>query len=97
MNKTAAPFTVGCTVGLGNELEQTMITGGFGMTMDLERGTMRQWVMGRDGVKRWADNGEPVEKPLCKCGMPWEPDMDQFGCWACGADKPVPNCEVTGA
>lgn len=39
------------------------ITGGFGTTMDLERGTMRQWVMGRDGVKRWADNGEPVQKP----------------------------------
>ena len=38
------------------------ITGGFGTTMDLERGTSRQWVMGRDGVKRWADNGEPVEK-----------------------------------
>lgn len=68
------------------------ITGGFGTTMDLERGTMRRWVMGRDGVKRWADNGEPVEKPLmCKCGMPWEPDMDQFGCWSCGAEKPVPN------
>ena len=32
------------------------------MTMDLERGTMRQWVMGRDGVKRWADTNEPVER-----------------------------------
>ena len=40
-----------------------MITGGFGMTMDLERGTVRQWAMGRDGVKRWADSGEPVDKP----------------------------------
>lgn len=39
------------------------ITGGFGTTMDLERGTSRQWVMGRDGVKRWADNGEQVHKP----------------------------------
>lgn len=38
------------------------ITGGFGTTMDLERGTMRQWVMGRDGVKRWADSGEPVQR-----------------------------------
>lgn len=36
------------------------ITGGFGTTMDLERGTTRKWVMGRDGVKRWADTGEPV-------------------------------------
>lgn len=42
------------------------ITGGFGMTMDLERGTMRKWVMGRDGVKRWADSGEPVDQ----CDVP---------------------------
>jgi hypothetical protein len=39
------------------------ITGGFGTTMDLKRGTSRQWVIGRDGVKRWADNGEPMQKP----------------------------------
>lgn len=32
------------------------ITGGFGATLDLDRGTSRQWVMGRDGKKRWADN-----------------------------------------
>jgi hypothetical protein len=38
------------------------ITGGFGTTIDLERGTSRQWVIGRDGVKRWADSGEPVQK-----------------------------------
>ena len=38
------------------------ITGGFGITMDLERGTSRQWVIGRDGVKRWADNGEQVQR-----------------------------------
>lgn len=37
------------------------ITGGFGTTMDLERGTSRQWVVGRDGVKRWADTNEPVD------------------------------------
>lgn len=42
------------------------ITGGFGTTMDVERGTMRQWVMGRDGVKRWADSGGPVEE----CDVP---------------------------
>lgn len=46
-----------------------MITCGFGMTMDLERGTMRQWVMGHDGVKRWADTNDPVENlpelPTC--------------------------------
>ena len=37
------------------------ITGGFGWRFDLERGTMRQWAMGRDGVKRWVDNNQPVE------------------------------------
>jgi hypothetical protein len=37
------------------------ITGGFGFTMDLERAAMRQWYMGRDGVKRWADTDTPVE------------------------------------
>ena len=35
------------------------ITGGFGTTLDLERGTSRQWVMGHDGKKRWADNDAP--------------------------------------
>lgn len=37
-----------------------MITGGFGTTIDLATGLSRRWVMGRDGVKRWADTGEPV-------------------------------------
>ena len=32
-----------------------------------------------------------VEQRMCKCEMPWEPDMDQFGCWSCGAEEPVPN------
>ena len=41
------------------------ITGGFGTTMDIERGTSRQWVVGRDGLKRWADNWEPCEPPRC--------------------------------
>lgn len=36
------------------------IRGGFGTTIDFELGTMRQWVSGPDGVKRWADSGEPV-------------------------------------
>ena len=38
------------------------ITGGFGTTMDLERGTSRKWVVARDGITRWADNGEPVDR-----------------------------------
>ena len=24
------------------------------------------------------------EKVCPRCGMEWEPDMDQFGCWNCG-------------
>lgn len=40
------------------------ITGGFGTTMDLERGTMRQWAIGRDGVKRYTDNGQPITQEL---------------------------------
>jgi len=30
----------------------------------------------------------PTQK-YCACGMPWESDMDQFGCWSCGAAAPV--------
>jgi hypothetical protein len=51
-----------------------MITGGFGMELDLERGVARHWVMGRDGVKRWVDTGEPVTA---------EPDDDSV--WYYGA------------
>lgn len=39
------------------------ITGGFGTAIDLEHGTYRQWFMGRDGVKRWADSWEEVDDP----------------------------------
>lgn len=65
-----------------------MITGGFGMTMDLQRGTMRQWVMGRDGVKRWADNNEPVQAPLpddiARCAGVGDPiDGWREGCEHC--------------
>jgi hypothetical protein len=37
------------------------ITGGFGWRLDLERGTLRQWAMGRNGVQLWTDNNQPVE------------------------------------
>lgn len=37
-----------------------MITGGFGVMMDLQTGAKRRWFMGRDGVKRWVDTEEPV-------------------------------------
>lgn len=44
------------------------ITGGFGTTLDLERGTSQQWVMGADGVKRWADTNQLVE-PRLRCAV----------------------------
>ena len=47
------------------------ITGGFGTMVDLERGTTRQWVIGRDGVKRWADNGEPVPTEVKSSRPEW--------------------------
>jgi hypothetical protein len=31
------------------------------MVFDLETGGMRNWYIGADGVKRWADTEEPVE------------------------------------
>lgn len=34
---------------------------GFGTTYDLETGRARNWYVGADGVKRWADNDEPVQ------------------------------------
>ncbi|WP_423454319.1 hypothetical protein [Ottowia sp. VDI28] len=39
------------------------ITAGFGLQMDLKRGTMRRWYSKLDGVKRWADNDQPCEPP----------------------------------
>lgn len=34
---------------------------GFGMVFDCERGGVRNWYMGKDGVRRWADSDEPVD------------------------------------
>ena len=33
---------------------------GFGKRFDVETGSVRDWVVGDDGVKRWADNNEEV-------------------------------------
>lgn len=38
------------------------------MTLDLSRGGMRQWVMGRDGVKRWTDTDAAVGCDDCSMG-----------------------------
>jgi hypothetical protein len=81
------------------------ITGGFGTTMDLERGTSRQWVMGRDGVKRWADTNEPVEmRPTCAVGGMVRPGAMCgaviVGGKLCGhageCQHKVPNAEFSG-
>lgn len=55
------------------------------MTMDLERGTMRQWAMGRDGVKRWADTNEPHDN---------DAHDRQYGCAEDGCDCETPNAGV---
>jgi hypothetical protein len=72
-----------------------MITGGFGMTMDLERGTTRQWVMGRDGIKRWNDTNEPVAlrcEPCREAGAVHCSDPKN-----CGGPWTVPNVKLRGA
>ncbi len=38
------------------------ITGGFGWEMDIHTGKNCGWFVGRDGVKRWSDNGQPVQE-----------------------------------
>lgn len=62
---------------------------GFGMTMDIKRGTMRRWVVGEDGIKRWVDNNKPV---------PDGPDCDRS---ACGDFSPGecdhPDCHARAA
>lgn len=34
---------------------------GFGVTVDLATGRMRNWYSGADGIKRWADADQPVD------------------------------------
>ena len=50
------------------------ITGGFGIMLDIELGESRRWVMGSDGVKRWADSGLPCEPPCCNECIYWSPE-----------------------
>lgn len=54
------------------------------MTMDLERGTMRQWVIGRDGVQRWADTDELVVRGS-NIKATWHHDAGAYArCSYCG-------------
>lgn len=41
-----------------------MITGGFGMELDLQTGRVRHWYVGRDGIQGWAGNDQPVKEPI---------------------------------
>ena len=34
---------------------------GFGVTLDVETGLTRRWVVGSDRVKRWADTMQPCD------------------------------------
>ncbi|MDO4795556.1 MAG: hypothetical protein Q4A28_06400 [Brachymonas sp.] len=34
---------------------------GFGLTFDIAQGRARNWYQDAGGVKRWADNDEPIE------------------------------------
>ena len=45
---------------------------GFGFELDLVRGSMRQWVVGGDGVKRWADTGDACDG-CRRCGGEMKP------------------------
>lgn len=53
------------------------ITGGFGITIDVEHGKARRWFIARDGIKRWLDNGEPVQKPLNLDGITITPEKER--------------------
>ena len=52
------------------------ITGGFGVTVDLQTGVPRAWYMGTDGVQRWADTGEPVGPGVSSASVVTLPPKD---------------------
>lgn len=41
---------------------------GFGLTFDIARGCVRNWYQDAGGMKRWADNDEPVEEATKDAG-----------------------------
>lgn len=63
------------------------------MTHDLNGNPM--FFADRKEAVLYCDDGEfPVplyeavaNHRMCECGMPWETDMDQFGCWSCGRER----------
>ena len=41
---------------------------GFGFTFNPETGACRNWYVGDDGIKRWLDNGQPVDLAMRQPG-----------------------------
>ncbi|MEQ1560391.1 MAG: hypothetical protein ABL933_15830 [Methyloglobulus sp.] len=66
-----------------------MIKGGFGFTLDIKTGTTRRWVIGKDGIKRWFDNNEPVECPACDYESAKLVSRAKWCCPKCGRDFSV--------
>ena len=67
------------------------ITVGFGTTFDLQRGTSRAWVVGIDGVKRWADNGDACEG-CRRCGGAMLPGAAMTSTYTGAPDFPGGEC-----
>lgn len=44
------------------------------------------WIIGRDGVKRWADNNQPVECEACDFENAKRVGRAKFCCPNCGRD-----------
>jgi hypothetical protein len=55
-------FCPACEIQMGGSLR------GFGTTFELRSGTSRGWYVGRDGVRRFVDNGQIV--PAAAPGSP---------------------------
>lgn len=72
------------------------ITGGFGVTIDFKSGVSRKWIIGRDGVKRWADNGQQCAATNCHechyCSRDEVRSGDDFK-WGCYCDLATPGGE----
>lgn len=65
------------------------MTGLRGFGLRIEGGTPRNWYAGDDGVRRWADNDQPVDIPTPEAPMPHYPTPD-LGCPDQGFDEPKP-------
>lgn len=55
------------TVPLKIEVTEATLRG-FGTTFDLATGTARNWYVGADGIRRWADSDKPTEQARASLG-----------------------------